>query len=111
MMQQHAAVVSRLLPSSLLREIDTVPPILPTDARYEGEGGLAHDDRLDAVAGSVSYWVDSMAQDAAKAAQKNRDKIMEKELKAHFANQIDKTMRSPGSARKRRRKDGFTMKV
>ena len=34
------------------------------------KGALIHDDRLDAVAGSCRYWVDALAQDAAKMAAK-----------------------------------------
>jgi len=37
------------------------------------KGSLAHDDRLDAVAGSCRYWIDALAQDAAKMAAKAKN--------------------------------------
>jgi hypothetical protein len=73
------------------------------------KGALAHDDRLDAVAGTVAYWVDAMAQDAAKAAQKARDKVMDAELKQFFADQINAQFRKP--TRSRGRRDGFSIRA
>jgi len=37
------------------------------------KGALMHDDRLDALAGSCRYWVDALAQDAAKMAAKAKN--------------------------------------
>jgi hypothetical protein len=73
------------------------------------KGALAHDDRLDAVAGAVSYWVDALAQDSKKAAQKAKDKLMEKELKDFYANQIMAEFRKP--SRRSGRRDGFSIKA
>ena len=73
-------------------------------------GALAHDDRLDAVAGSVAYWVDAMAQDAAKAAMKAKDKAEAHIMKEHLENQVA-VFEKPSVARKRRRKDGFVLGV
>lgn len=42
------------------------------------KGALMHDDRLDAVAGSCRYWVDSLAQDAAKLAAKIKNENYQK---------------------------------
>ena len=44
-------------------------------------GSLAHDDRLEAVAGAVYYWVESMARDINKAEDSHRDKMQDAELK------------------------------
>lgn len=44
-------------------------------------GALQHDDRLDALAITVAYWVEQMAQDNTKAAGKLHDKLLKKELK------------------------------
>jgi len=73
------------------------------------KGALGHDDRLDAVAGSAAYWVDAMAQDASKAAQKTRDKLMDKELKQFYADQVMAKFRKPSSRKGRR--DGFVLKA
>jgi hypothetical protein len=73
------------------------------------KGALAHDDRLDAVAGAVSYWVDALAQDQRKAVEKAKDKLREKELKDFFANQINAQFRAPSKAGKGRR-DGFVIR-
>lgn len=56
-------------------------------------GALAHDDRLDALAIAVSYWVNSMARDVNKASQKLKDKAMAAELKKIILNL---TGRKPG---------------
>lgn len=46
------------------------------------KGALVHDDRLDALAGAVAYWVAQMGRDTEKAAseyhEKQRDEILEK---------------------------------
>jgi hypothetical protein len=43
-------------------------------------GSLAVYDRLDALAMAVAYWEDHMAVDQAKAAEKHRQELMEREL-------------------------------
>lgn len=45
------------------------------------KGSLQHDDRLDALAGAVSYWVNSMKLDIEKQIEQRKDKIIDKELK------------------------------
>jgi hypothetical protein len=71
-------------------------------------GALAHDDRLDAVAGAVQHWVDSLAQSADKAAEKAKDKDWKKDLKSHFENQINALVR-PHRASRKAKKDGFVL--
>lgn len=44
-------------------------------------GSLQHDDRLDALAIAVAYWVEQMAQDNDKAVEKHQDKLLRQELK------------------------------
>jgi len=72
------------------------------------KGALAHDDRLDAVAGAVEHWVDSMAVDTAKASEKAKDKRLEKLVKDHIANQLN-ALDKPYRAKKRSKKDGFVL--
>lgn len=43
-------------------------------------GALAHDDRLDAVAGAVAHWVEYMARNADKAAANHRQDLLDKQL-------------------------------
>ena len=43
-------------------------------------GSLAHDDRLDALAGAVAYWVEQMSQDADESTERHRDKLLNEEL-------------------------------
>jgi hypothetical protein len=69
-------------------------------------GALAHDDRLDALAGAVSYWTEHMAIDAAKAAEKAKDIDRQGELKWHLANQIG-AVDKPFSSVRKSRKDGL----
>lgn len=44
-------------------------------------GSLRHDDRLDALAIAVGYWVDMMSRDEKKAKDKYHDKVLRDELK------------------------------
>lgn len=44
-------------------------------------GSLRHDDRLDALAMAVAYWVEQMAQDNDKANDKHKEKLLKEELK------------------------------
>lgn len=59
-------------------------------------GALRHDDRLDAVAMAVAFWVESMARDTAESVQRARDAATDKDLKDFIAS-ARKTM--PGFAR------------
>lgn len=43
-------------------------------------GSLRHDDRLDALAMAVGFWVDSVAQDAETMRQMHRDEMLAKEI-------------------------------
>jgi hypothetical protein len=45
-------------------------------------GALAHDDRLDALAGAVAYWTEQMARDGKVEAELYRTDLLEKELKS-----------------------------
>ena len=74
------------------------------------KGALSHDDRLDALAGSVSYWVEAMAQDAAKAAEQAFEKDFKRDLKEHLANQVHQVDHGLKPRRRRRsmRAGGFS---
>jgi len=49
-------------------------------------GCLKHDDRLDALAIAVSYWVENMAQDADKGIAYEREQALDKELEKFMDN-------------------------
>ena len=51
-------------------------------------GSLGHDDRLDALAIAVGYWVEAMARDVDKADQDHRAKMMEAELRKMVNNAL-----------------------
>ena len=94
-----------------LRVIDTLEPVLmqhrlivdprvieadyasaEQDLRYSAfyqmsritreRGALAHDDRLDALAGAVAYWTGQMARDGKAEAERVREDLLVKELEA-----------------------------
>ncbi len=58
-------------------------------------GALAHDDRLDALAMAVAYWVESMARDDEKADEEQREAAREEALRK-FAEQFTGPQQSSG---------------
>ena len=82
-MNQHRLVVNHAL---IKRDFDTA-----SDPKYslfyqltritKDKGALTHDDRLDAVAGAVAYWVEQMGRDTEKALQEHREKLFDEELR------------------------------
>ncbi|MBN9564881.1 MAG: phage terminase large subunit [Alphaproteobacteria bacterium] len=54
-------------------------------------GALAHDDRLEAVAMAVSYWVDQMAKDTERNEQEHKEKLLEVELERFRQSAIGKS--------------------
>lgn len=59
-------------------------------------GALSHDDRLDALAMAVAYWVDHMARDNDKAVQEMRTKNMDAELKKFMGHVLGRSQRNKG---------------
>lgn len=59
-------------------------------------GALSHDDRLDALAMAVAYWVDHMARDNDKAVQEMRTKNMDAELKKFMGHVLGRPQRAKG---------------
>lgn len=45
------------------------------------KGALLHDDRLDALAGAIAYWVDAMNRDLERVEKDHKDKLLDAELK------------------------------
>jgi len=59
-------------------------------------GALSHDDRLDALAMAVAYWVDHMARDNDKAVQEMRAKNMDVELRKFMGHVLGRPPRNRG---------------
>ena len=55
-------------------------------------GCLPHEDRLDAVAGAVQYWVESMARDTEAAHKDHKNSLLLAELKAFSQNRKGKSI-------------------
>jgi hypothetical protein len=96
-------------PENIIRIIDTLEPVMSShrlivdqrliqrdfdtakDVKYSlfyqltritrDRGALIHDDRLDALAIAVNYWVETMARDNNKAASDIKSVALERELK------------------------------
>lgn len=52
-------------------------------------GALKHDDRLDALAGAIAYWVDSMSRDELEAVDDYKQALLDKELDNFINNCIN----------------------
>lgn len=59
------------------------------------KGSITHDDRLDALAGAVQYWVTQMGRDTEKAAEEYREKLLDDELRKFQQNAFGYTPKSP----------------
>jgi hypothetical protein len=60
-------------------------------------GALRHDDRLDALAMAVAYWVQALAQDDAKKIKERQDDLMQRELDKFIDNALGrKAPKTPG---------------
>jgi hypothetical protein len=58
-------------------------------------GALIHDDRLDALAMAVGYWVEHMSRDQDKAVQSIKDKAIGKELKDFMKSALGRKPKDP----------------
>ena len=58
-------------------------------------GSLAHDDRLDALAMAVAYWVEHLATDQNKQAEAIRERQLEEELKKFVGGVLGQKPRDP----------------
>ncbi|KKL97392.1 hypothetical protein LCGC14_1834960 [marine sediment metagenome] len=81
-MNQHRLVVDKAL---IKKDYETAPDPLYSlfyqlTRITRAKGALRHDDRLDALAGAVAYWVEQMGRDGAKAALEHKDRLLEEEL-------------------------------
>jgi hypothetical protein len=97
-MGQHRLVVDRKLVEQDFRSVEGLPP--ETAMRYMGlfqltritrdKGSLTHDDRLDALAQAVGYWVEHMARDVDKAVELARAEKQDQRLREFMDHVIGK---------------------
>lgn len=59
------------------------------------KGSLAHDDRLDALAGAVACWTDAMAKDVDRSAQSARDALFQRDLETFVRAATDQEIKRP----------------
>lgn len=87
-MNQHRLIIDRKV---ILKDIETTKHLPPEKAlKYQlmyqmsritlDRGSLAQDDRLDALAIAVNYWVETMAQDVDQRVLQAKEELLQKEL-------------------------------
>lgn len=59
-------------------------------------GALGHDDRLDALSMAVAYWVEQMAQDNSKGAEKAAEALLQQELKDFMKHTVGRKPKRKG---------------
>lgn len=100
-MNGHKLVVNRVVIQADYNWAKDLPPeqALKYQLFYQmsritkDRGALAQDDRLDAVAMAVAYWVKAMGQDVDVKARERQGKLLQRELDA-FTGQLDGTVDS-----------------
>ena len=87
-MNQHRLIID---PKVIQKDYDSVQHLPPEKAQKymlvyqltritKQRGALAHDDRLDALAMGVAYWVEQMAADVDMEMQQRKEQILMQEL-------------------------------
>jgi hypothetical protein len=61
----------------------------------KNRGALAHDDRLDAVAGCVAYWIEWMARNTTVAVEQRKQELLDAELARFMENALGGSLQSP----------------
>lgn len=98
-MNQHRLVVCS---SVVQKDYDSTLSYTPEDQRNmrlfhqmtritRARGALAHDDRLDAVAGAVAYWLEYMARNSDKADEDRKQELLNLELSRFMENALGST--------------------
>ena len=106
-MASHRLVVNRSVIEDDLKIIETDPrhSLFFQMTRITRERkALVHDDALDALAGAVSYWTQSMAKDQEKSKESYRDKMLAQELKWYQRGKLLSLTNGLGVKRPRRSK-------
>lgn len=58
------------------------------------KGALAHDDRLEAVAGAVAFWIDAMNRDLEMVVKEHNEKLLDEELRKFVEHATGQSMDS-----------------
>jgi hypothetical protein len=90
LMNQHRLIVDRKVIEEDYRSSEQNPKhglIYQLSRLTREKGALAFDDRLDALAIAVAYWVEHMGRDTEKAADEHREALVDKML-ADFAETV-----------------------
>jgi len=129
--QKEARIIDTLDPVLMQHRLVVCPSVIEADYKstegYPGEdvqrcrlmyqmtritrdkGSLAYDDRLDAVAGAVAYWVDVMARNSEQAAIAHKEALRDAELERFMANSLSRGAEGGGQwASGVMRSSGFT---
>jgi len=104
-LNQHRLIMNRDIVERELEAIDRDPKMLPYSLFYQltrltkERGALKHDDRLDALAGAVELWMDSMAQDEKEAAENWQTEQLEEQAHDFLKNMTGFTKDVPNTSR------------
>lgn len=79
-MNQHRVVVDRQLIEDDQKADPKYQLFYQMTRLTKDKGAIAHDDRLEALAFAVKYWVDYMAQDASEREESHREDLLKAEL-------------------------------
>lgn len=117
LMSQHRLVVGKAVVEQDNTSVQNYPQDKQTSYRLfyqmtrltRAKGALVHDDRLEALAGAVSYWVEAMAIDQKKAADKANERAMDQEIREHLRWQLSEAFGGPKRTTKDREKGSFLL--
>ena len=95
-MNQHRLIVDRSVIERDFESTKSYPPEQQNAFRLfyqmtrltRDRGALRHDDRLDALAGAVAYWLEQMGRDSKQALRDHKNAMLEAELKRHMEHSI-----------------------
>lgn len=102
-LNQHRLVVDRSLIERDFESTKGYPPEAQNSYRLfyqmsritKDKGALRHEDRLDALAGAVAYWLQHMGRNELQAAQDHKKALLEAELKRHMEHQTGRKLENP----------------
>lgn len=93
-LNQHRLVVSRSVVVEDLKVEDPKYQLVYQLSRItKDRGALAHDDRLEAVAGAVAYWVEQMGRDQELVMSQHREEVLQQELERFMDNVLGSSSR------------------
>jgi hypothetical protein len=93
-LNQHRLVVSRSVIVEDLKVEDPKYQLVYQLSRItKDRGALAHDDRLEAVAGAVAYWVEQMGRDQELVMSQHREELFQQELERFMDNVLGASSR------------------